>query len=221
MAKGFFIAIEGPDGCGKSTQIALLAAALRERGFDVVLTREPGGTRLGEEIRKVLLLSKDENFSPYAELLLFEAARAQHVEEVLKPAMKEGKVVIASRYAEATRAYQGGGRGLPLTEVAAANELGTRGLWPDLTIILDIDSEEGLRRVKGCQEGAAGKDLPPGELDRIEKESLDFHRRVRKEYLSLAEEEKDRVRVVDGSRAVGEVFKEVLALVLERLHDRS
>ena len=217
MAKGFFIAIEGPDGCGKSTQIELLAAALRERGFDVILTREPGGTRLGEEIRKLLLLSKEENFSPYAELLLFEAARAQHVEEVLKPAMKEGKVVIASRYAEATRAYQGGGRGLPLPEVAAANALGTRGLWPDLTVILDIDSEEGLRRVKG----AAGKDLPPGELDRIEKESLVFHRRVRKEYLSLAEEEKDRVRVVDGSKTVGEVSKEVLTLVLERLHDRS
>jgi len=217
MTKGFFIAIEGPDGCGKSTQIELLAAALKERGFDVVLTREPGGTRLGEEIRKVLLLSKEENFSPYAELMLFEAARAQHVEEILKPALAEGKVVIASRYAEATRAYQGGGRGLPLPEVAAANALGTRGLWPDLTIILDIDSEEGLRRVKG----AAGKDLPIGELDRIEKESLDFHRRVRKEYLALAEEEKDRVRVVDGSRSVGEVSKEILTLVLERLHDRS
>lgn len=217
MAKGFFIAIEGPDGCGKSTQIELLAAALKERGFDVVLTREPGGTRLGEEIRKVLLLSKEENFSPYAELMLFEAARAQHVEEILKPALAEGKVVIASRYAEATRAYQGGGRGLPLPEVAAANALGTRGLWPDLTVILDIDSEEGLRRVKG----AVGKDLPPGELDRIEKESLVFHRRVRKEYLALAEEEKDRVRVVDGSKTVGEVSKEVLTLVLERLHDRS
>ena len=217
MAKGFFIAIEGPDGCGKSTQIELLAAALRERGFDVVLTREPGGTRLGEVIRKVLLLSKEENFSPYAELMLFEAARAQHVEDVLKPAIKEGKVVIASRYAEATRAYQGGGRGLPLPEVAAANALGTRGLWPDLTIILDIDSEEGLKRVKG----ASGKDLPIGELDRIERESLDFHRRVRREYLALAEEEKDRVRVVDGSKAVGEVSKEILALVLERLHDRS
>jgi len=217
MTKGFFIAIEGPDGCGKSTQIELLAAALKERGFDVVLTREPGGTRLGEEIRKVLLLSKEENFSPYAELMLFEAARAQHVEEILKSALAEGKVVIASRYAEATRAYQGGGRGLPLPEVAAANALGTRGLWPDLTIILDIDSEEGLRRVKG----AAGKDLPIGELDRIEKESLDFHRRVRKEYLALAEEEKDRVRVVDGSRSVGEVSKEILTLVLERLHDRS
>ena len=107
MAKGFFIAIEGPDGCGKSTQINYLAENLKSLGYDVVLTREPGGTKLGEEVRKLLLLSKEGNVSPYAELLLFEAARAQHVEEVLKPALEAGKIVIASRYADATRAYQG------------------------------------------------------------------------------------------------------------------
>ncbi|MBR5624244.1 dTMP kinase [bacterium] len=221
MAKGLFIAIEGPDGCGKSTQIALLKEFLEKRGFDVVLTREPGGTALGEEIRKLLLVGKEKKVSPYCELMLFEAARAQHVMEVLEPALSSGKIVIASRYADATRAYQGGGRRLPLEEVRKANELGTRGLWPDLTIILDIDSEEGLRRVKGCGRDALGKDLPPGELDRIEAESLDFHRRVREEYLKLALEEKERCKVVDGSQSREEVAREISALVLEKIKNNA
>lgn len=221
MAKGLFIAIEGPDGCGKSTQIALLKEFLEKRGFDVVLTREPGGTALGEEIRKLLLVGKEKKVSPYCELMLFEAARAQHVMEVLEPAISSGKIIIASRYADATRAYQGGGRRLPLEEVRKANELGTRGLWPDLTIILDIDSEEGLRRVKGCGRDALGKDLPPGELDRIEAESLDFHRRVREEYLKLALEEKERCKVVDGSQSREEVAREISALVLEKIKNNA
>ncbi|MBO7435535.1 dTMP kinase [bacterium] len=214
MRKGLFIAIEGPDGCGKSTQIALLKETLEKQGYDVLLTREPGGTALGEEIRKLLLLGR-EKVSPYCELMLFEAARAQHVMEVLRPALAAGKIIIASRYADATRAYQGGGRGLPLEEVKKANELGTGGLWPDLTVILDIDSEEGLRRVRGCGKDALGKDLPPGELDRIEAESLDFHRRVREEYLKLALEEKERCKVIDGSRSREEVAREIRELVLE------
>ena len=221
MAKGLFIAIEGPDGCGKSTQIALLKEFLEKRGFDVILTREPGGTALGEEIRKLLLVGKEKKVSPYCELMLFEAARAQHVMEVLEPALSSGKIVIASRYADATRAYQGGGRRLPLEEVRKANELGTRGLWPDLTIILDIDSEEGLRRVKGCGRDALGKDLPPGELDRIEAESLDFHRWVREEYLKLALEEKERCKVVDGSQSREEVAREISALVLEKIKNNA
>ena len=214
MRKGLFIAIEGPDGCGKSTQIALLKETLEKQGYDVLLTREPGGTALGEEIRKLLLLGR-EKVSPYCELMLFEAARAQHVMEVLRPALAAGKIIIASRYADATRAYQGGGRGLPLEEVKKANELGTGGLWPDLTVILDIDSEEGLRRVRGCGKDALGKDLPPGELHRIEAESLDFHRRVREEYLKLALEEKERCKVIDGSRSREEVAREIRELVLE------
>lgn len=218
MAKGFFIAIEGPDGCGKSTQINYLAENLKSLGYDVVLTREPGGTKLGEEVRKLLLLSKEGNVSPYAELLLFEAARAQHVEEVLRPALEAGKIVIASRYADATRAYQGGGRGLPMAEVKRANALGTRGLWPDLTIIIDIDSEEGLRRVKGCAEGAPGKDLPSGKLDRIESAGLEFHRRVRAEYLALAERESDRICLVDGRLKKEEIAEIIKKLVLERLN---
>ncbi|MBR5901830.1 dTMP kinase [bacterium] len=221
MAKGLFIAIEGPDGCGKSTQIALLKEFLEKQGCDVLLTREPGGTALGEEIRKLLLVGKERKVSPYCELLLFEAARAQHVMEVLEPALNSGKIIIASRYADATRAYQGGGRGLPLEEVRKANELGTRGLWPDLTIILDIDSEEGLRRVKSCGKDALGKDLPPGELDRIEAESLDFHRRVREEYLKLAREEKERCKVVDGSQSREEVAREISALVLEKIKNNA
>ncbi|MBR4465750.1 dTMP kinase [bacterium] len=218
MAKGFFIAIEGPDGCGKSTQINYLAENLKSLGYDVVLTREPGGTKLGEEVRKLLLLSKEGNVSPYAELLLFEAARAQHVEEVLKPALEAGKIVIASRYADATRAYQGGGRKLPISEVKRANALGTRGLWPDLTIIIDIDSEEGLRRVKGCADGAPGKDLPSGKLDRIESAGLEFHRRVRAEYLALAERESDRICLVDGRLKKEEIAEIIKKLVLERLN---
>ena len=220
MRKGLFIAIEGPDGCGKSTQIALLKETLEKQGYDVLLTREPGGTALGEEIRKLLLLSR-EKVSPYCELMLFEAARAQHVMEVLRPALAAGKIIIASRYADATRAYQGGGRGLPLEEVKKANELGTGGLWPDLTVILDIDSEEGLRRVRGCGKDALGKDLPPGELDRIEAESLDFHRRVREEYLKLALEEKERCKVIDGSRSREEVAREIRELVLEIIRSNA
>lgn len=218
MAKGFFIAIEGPDGCGKSTQISYLADNLKSLGYDVVLTREPGGTKLGEEVRKLLLLGKEGNVSPYAELLLFEAARAQHVEEVLRPALEAGKIVIASRYADATRAYQGGGRKLPISEVKRANALGTRGLWPDLTIIIDIDSEEGLRRVKGCADGSPGKDLPSGKLDRIESAGLEFHRRVRAEYLALAERESDRICLVDGRLKKEEIAEIIKKLVLERLN---
>ena len=215
MEKGFFIAIEGPDGCGKSTQIKKLKAFLEEKGYEVFLTREPGGTPIGEDIRKLLLLPREEALSPLTELLLFEAARAQHVEKVLRPALSEGKIVVASRYLDATVAYQHGGRGLPLDLVDQANRIGSAGLKTDLTIILDLDCALGLQRAAA----AAGKDLPEGSLDRIESAGLSFHEKVRKAYLDLAAREKSRCVVVDGSGTVEEVFSSIARIVLGRLLD--
>ena len=184
---GLFISFEGGEGCGKSTQAKELAAELERHGYSTTLTYEPGGTLLGEELRRSLKKARDEGISAEAELLLFAAARSELTTTVLIPALEQGKVVVCDRYADSTTAYQGYGRGLPLTTVAAINQVATRGIRPDLTVLLDMDPSRALLR-KGRSQ------------DRFEHESVAFHVRVRNGYLALAQEDPARWLVLDASR---------------------
>lgn len=197
--KGKFITLEGIEGSGKSTHAFLLAGHLRERGLEVVLTQEPGGTWEGTRIRE-LLVSPDFDWEPLAELLLYAADRAQHVGKVIKPALEEGKWVVCDRFSDSTVAYQSFGLGLPREEVGKVAEIASGGLRADLTIVLDIEAEEGLRRI--------GRSL-----DRIERRGLDFHRKVREGYLEIACLEPRRVFVVRSDRPIEEVHAEIVRLV--------
>lgn len=184
MNTGIFITFEGPEGCGKSTQSRLFYDYLKKRGFDCIYTREPGGTRLGEEVRRVLLGSDGINISDLAELFLFEACRAQIVKEVIDPALTANKIVICDRFSDATLAYQGYGGRIGLDTIKTLDRIATKGLKPGLTILLDVDTLTGLKRakVKGC--------------DRMEKKTIVYHRRVRAGYLALAKKEPNRVKVI-------------------------
>ncbi len=203
---GLFITMEGIEGCGKSTQIGRLQLGLEKRGYPVVTTREPGGTAVAEAIRTIVLNPKNASLSPVTELLLYAAARAQHVDERIRPALEAGKVVLCDRFADSTTAYQGAGRELSQETIHTLHAIATRGTWPDLTIVLDLPVEEGLKRA-----GRGAK------LDRIEREPLDFHRRVREGFLRIARDEPERVRVVNGNQPVDEVAAAVWALVEPRL----
>ena len=211
MARGRFITFEGGEGCGKSTQVVRLAAALEERGLKVLLTREPGGTRLSELIRTLL---KDEAEDPpvdRAELLLFLAARAQLVRNVIAPALEAGTWVISDRFSDSTVAYQGYGRGLPVDFVRQANDFACEGLRPDLTFLLDLDPETAERRMRG-REAATNTSA-----DRIERAGSGFHARLRKGFLELAAADAPRFSVVDASKSPDEVAGVVLGECLARL----
>ncbi|MBI4335965.1 MAG: dTMP kinase [Candidatus Omnitrophica bacterium] len=179
-----FITFEGPEGCGKSTHSRLLCDYLTERGFDCVYTREPGGTALGDYVRRILLHSKATRITDIAEVFLFEAARAQIVNEIILPALKNKRIVICDRFYDATSAYQGYGGGVSLANIRQLNRLAAGGLKPDLTILLDVDTVTGLRRAK--RKGA----------DRMEAKDVAYHRRVRAGYLKLAEKEPQRIKIV-------------------------
>jgi dTMP kinase len=208
-APGRFITLEGPDGAGKTVQAQRLAAALVGRGHGVVLTREPGGTRLGERIR-VLLLENGGRVDPRADAMLFNAARAQLVAEIVRPSLATGQVVISARYTDSTLAYQGYGEGLPIIDLRALATVATGGLDPDLTILLDVPAREGLDRKSSREQ------------TRFEASfDLAFHERVRDGFLALAADEPERFRVVDASRAIDTVFGDVLAAALEVLPGRS
>lgn len=189
-----FITFEGPEGSGKTTQIQALYSALRGRGCDVVLTREPGGTAIGDQIRQVLLDPANHEMLPEAEILLFSASRAQLVGQLVRPALARGAIVICDRFADSTMAYQGYGRGLGLESLRRITQFATGGLTPDLTVYLDIDVEEGLRRKRtaGRQDAEA--------WNRLDQETLDFYKRVRRGYLALASAEPGRWLVVDAAR---------------------
>lgn len=209
---GIFITIEGPDGCGKSTQADILVTYLKSKNYPVVFTREPGGCSIGEEIREILLKPRGQQIlSDETELFLFAAARAQHVRETIMPALSIGSIVIASRYIDATVAYQGYGRGLPLDKIHEINDLATGGLKPDLTIILDIAADKGLQRARGVEE-----ETPVGETDRIESESIEFHKRVRKGYLDIVRREPERCVLINSDCPISEISKEILNCVESR-----
>ena len=211
MARGRFITFEGGEGCGKSTQVVRLAAALEARGLKVLLTREPGGTRLSELIRTLL---KDEAEDPpvdRAELLLFLAARAQLVRNVIAPALEAGTWVVSDRFSDSTVAYQGYGRGLPVDFVRQANDFACEGLRPDLTFLLDLDPETAERRMRG-REAATNTSA-----DRIERAGSGFHARLRRGFLELAAADAPRFSVVDASKSPDEVAGVVLGECLARL----
>jgi dTMP kinase len=199
-----FITFESPEGAGKTTQARLLGERLRSSGLDVLLAREPGGTELGERVRELVLPASGLPITPRAETLLYCVARAQLVEQVLRPALAAGTTVVLDRYADSTLAYQGYGRGLDPAGIRAVLDFATGGLRPDLTIFLNIPVDEGLRRKQ--RQAASGA---AAELNRFEAEALAFHERVRQAYLRLAAAEPERWRVIDASRGVDEVADDV------------
>jgi dTMP kinase len=208
-----FITFEGIDGSGKSTQMRMLASELRLRGQEVVTTREPGGTSLGNRIREVLLDS-EEQVDPLAELLLYAADRAQHVRMLVRPALESGHVVLSDRYADATAAYQGSGRGFPEDLISELIVLATGGLMPDLTLIFDVTVEESRQRSRGRLSGK-------GKHDRLDGEDAAFHTRVRDAYLKIAAADPERVRVIDASGSVQETHANVMKVVLPFLEKRE
>ena len=202
-----FVTLEGPEGCGKTTQIARLAGWLRDLGYDVLATREPGGTSIGDQVRDILHAPGNRSMQPAAELLLYNASRAQLVAEVIRPHLARGCIVLSDRYADSSIAYQGYGRGLDLNALRAIVGFATDGLRPDLILLLDVDVEEGLRRKRGGG----------GEWNRLDQEPIDFHRRAREGFLSLAGQEPGRWVVVDAARGVDEVQADIRQVVASRL----
>ncbi|MBA3450379.1 MAG: dTMP kinase [Chloroflexia bacterium] len=196
---GCFISLEGTEGSGKTTIAQWIAAELRARGASAIVTREPGGTAIGEEIRSVLLGAASGTMVPETEMLLFAAARAQHVKEFIQPALKRGLVVITDRFTDSSLAYQSGGRGLPMEDVAAAQLLAVGNLHPDVTVLLDLPVTVGLERRFSSDDG----------VNRLDSETVRFHERVRETYLSLAAAEPGRWRIIDASQDQSDVCKEV------------
>jgi dTMP kinase len=210
--KGLFITFEGIEGSGKSTQIVLLANYLKSRGMHIVLTREPGGTPIGDQVRKILLDPAHTALDPGAELLLYAASRAQHLYAVILPALAAGSIVLCDRFSDATLAYQGYGRGLDVEMIRALDLIVTAGMRPDLTVLFDIDAASGIARAHGRNK-SRGLEAEA----RFENEEIAFHERVRQGYLTLTRQEPDRIRLVDASPAPEEVQGRVRTIVDEML----
>ena len=202
-ARGQFFVLEGPDGSGKSTQAKLLSEALTAKGLDVELTREPGGTPLGEKLRDLLLTADGPEICPRAELFLFMAARAQIVQTVIQPAIDAGRIVVSDRFLLSSVVYQGLAGSVPAGEVEAMGRSATMGLIPELTIVIDVDTKTGLARA--------------GKADRIEQRGRTYLERVRQGFLSLAHRDPKRVVIVDGTKSVEDVHREVMKLVTDEL----
>lgn len=203
---GAFVVFEGPEGSGKSTQLRRLADRLRQQGFDVVATREPGGTAIGELIRSILLTREGDAMLPATEALLYAGARAQHVGQLIEPALLRGSIVLCDRFVDSSLAYQSGGMGLPMTDVVALQHLSTRGVEPDLRVLLDLPVEVGLARRLGA----------PDEVNRLDLADVAFHNRVRSTYLALAAGTSDRWMVVDAT-ATPDRVEAVIAEAVDRL----
>lgn len=203
MQKGLFITFEGADGCGKTTQLNLLKDYLTAKGYAVILTREPGGKGLGEKIREILL-NYDGKVADRCESFLFLADRAQNIETIVKPAIESGKIVLCDRHTDSSVAYQGYGRGLDIEQIKMLNNLATGGKQPDLTLVFDVDIETSMQRVGN-------------EKDRMESSGKEFFNRVRNGYLEMAKQEPERLKIVDSTKAIDEVHKRVIEIILPYL----
>ena len=208
MSKGFLVSLEGPEGAGKTSVLEALIPILEDRGIEVLSTREPGGVLIGEKIREVILDPSHTEMDPKTELLLYIASRRQHLVEKVLPALAAGKLVIMDRFIDSSVAYQGFGRGLDKEAIDWLNEFATDGLKPDLTLYFDIEVEEGLARI------AANSDR---EINRLDMEGLDLHRKVRQGYLSLLEKEEDRIVKIDASLPLDQVIANTQQLLLDRM----
>lgn len=202
-----FITLEGPEGSGKTSQIGPLAKVIEQAGYDVILTREPGGTEIGDQVRQVIMDLKNTEMYPATEILLFQASRAQLVNQVIRPSLTAGKVILCDRYTDSTLAYQGYGHQTDLDELTRIVNFATGGLKPDLTILMDIDIEEGLKRRSGDGES----------WNRMDAYEIAFHKRVRAGYHQLAAEEPERWIIIDCSRGLEEIQAELAEKVLARI----
>lgn len=202
--KPYFITFEGIEGCGKSTQAKLLAKYFRDHDKEVLLTREPGGPDISEQIRKILLDSSNVAMLPETELLLYMASRSQHTGEWILPALQSGKIVISDRYYDSTVAYQGAARKIEINIIDTIRRYATFGLVPDMTFLIDLDAIKGLERISDR------------ETDRLEQESLNFHNRVRKGFLKIAEKEKKRYLVLDGEKSIAEIHGQIITEIEKR-----
>ncbi len=208
MKKGFLISFEGGEGCGKSTQIKKFTQYLKEQGVDFLLTREPGGTELGEEIRNILLNYKGD-ISPLTEFFLFCVSRSKLINEVVKPALEEGKVVVMDRYFDSSIAYQGYAGGVDINKIIQTTKFVTDGVEPDLTFLLDLKTEVGMQRKQ--------KDENLKNFDRIERKSLSFHEKVHDGYLEIAKKFPNRIVVIDASQSPDEVFNNIKEIYQKRI----
>lgn len=199
MKKGLFITLEGADGCGKTTQLNLLKEYLTSNGYEIVVTREPGGKGLGEKLREILL-NYDGEVSDRCEAFLYLADRAQNIDTIIKPAINSGKIVLCDRHTDSSVAYQGYGREQNIDNINMLNELAVNGVHPDLTIVFDIDTETSMARV-----GA--------EKDRLESAGIEFHKRVRNGYLEIAKKNPQRIKVVDASQTIEDVQRDVIKII--------
>lgn len=202
MKKGLFITIEGPDGAGKSTQIEYIKNYLKEKNLQAIFTREPGGTNISEKIREIILDKNNTEMSYMTEALLYAASRAQLVEEVIVPALKEGTIVICDRFVDSSIAYQGFGRELGKC-IEQINSFAIAGNMPDLTLLLTVDSEKGIGRIEACS------DSKRGEKDRLERENMTFHQRVLEGYIALKDMYPERIRAIDASQSIEAVSRDI------------
>jgi len=205
--KGIFISFEGIEGTGKSTQAKLLFQYLIDKGYEVILTEEPGGTKIGLKIREVLLSVDHKGMTPLTELLLYNASRAQLIQEIILPGIKRGAIVITDRFSDSTFAYQGYGRGIDFGLLDSIDRIATNCLRPDLTVLLDIDAETGLTRNRGINK-----------IDRLELEDIEFHKRVRDGYHKLAAKEPERLKLIDVSGSIEEIQGRIVRIVADFLN---
>ncbi|MGC8256792.1 dTMP kinase [Leuconostoc mesenteroides] len=213
MPKPIFISFEGPEGAGKTSVLEALISELKTKlGDDLVTTREPGGNPISEAIRSILQPEEDNGMDKRTEALLYTAARRQHLVENIKPALDQNKIVISDRYVDSSLAYQGGGRGLGIDNIWEINQFAINGLLPDMTIYLDVPVEIGLARVNENRQG---------KIDRLDKESISFHQKVRETYLKLQSEFSDRIKIVDATQPLNKVIDDTRILINQILEDKS